>query len=54
MSWVAVPIGNPAEGVLFADATIPNFLDDPVVLQLVAGVAVAISNYLDLRSEKIK
>jgi len=51
MSWVAVPIGDPVDGILFADSTVQGFFDDSAVLQLVAGVAIALAKVLDLRDQ---
>lgn len=50
MSWVAVTIGNPVDGILYADSTIQGFFDDPAVLQSFSVVAVAIAKFLDLRN----
>lgn len=52
MSWVAVPIGDPVDGILYADSTLRDFFDDPRVLLLVSGTAIAIAKYLDLREVK--
>ncbi|TWT39632.1 hypothetical protein [Blastopirellula retiformator] len=48
-SWVAIPIGSPIQGVLYADSTCVDFFDDESVLQLFPAVAVAISRYIEVR-----
>lgn len=51
MAFLAVPIGDAdrPDGILYGDSTIRGFFDDPAVLRLIPGTAVAVSKFLDLR-----
>jgi len=48
-AWIAVPIGDPPEGVLYGDANVKDFFSEERVIQLISTGATAISRYLELR-----